>query len=147
MKNRWTRVVNRADKGEQDATARSTLILFRLPALGSGKVATKDRKLWNSSTGSFYAAWPIHEYEVGRIGQCTREGKQFTIYRGTRFKSAFYGVTCDGHVEVDKGVRSTLNWGENGTRMKGGHGSSRVMHRKKKMMLNEMRMRRPKSIG
>lgn len=67
-----------------------------------------------------------------RIGQCTREGNQFTIYRGTRFKSAFYGVTCDGHVEVDKGVRSTLNWGENGTRMKGGHGSSRVMHRKKK---------------
>lgn len=66
-----------------------------------------------------------------RIGQCTREGNQFTIYRGTRFKSAFYGVTCDGHVEVDKGVRSTLNWGENGTRMKGGHGSSRVMHRKK----------------
>ena len=63
-----------------------------------------------------------------------RERNQFAIYRGrTRFKSAFDGVTCDGHAEVDRGVRSALNRrGKNGTGTKGGHGSSRVMQRKKK---------------
>lgn len=84
-----------------------------------------------------------------RIGQCTREGNQFTIYRGTRFKSAFYGVTCDGHVEVDKGVRSTLNWG-GGRAWNENEGWSWFFSShapEKKMMLNELRMPRPKSTG
>lgn len=76
-------MVNRADKGEQDATARSTLILFRLSALGGGKVATKDRKLWNSSAGLLYAAWPIHEYEVENWTMYARGKSIYDLPRDT----------------------------------------------------------------
>lgn len=104
---------------------------FRFRPRPCSRPATKACKLSNSSPVSLHTprlAADASDNDQGGGGR-----NQFAIYQGTRaLKVHSVTVSRARDVGADKGARSTLNRGEDGAEMKGGHGCSRVMHQGKK---------------